>query len=125
MYCMFRRLLPVALLVLATGCSSQHSKADVERGKTALTAALDSWKNGEPADKLKALPDPIEFKDELTRTHKLVEYTLGQPDAKDPEVIRYATTLKLQDRKGKIEERPIVFMVSLKSPIVIARDPYE
>ena len=119
------RLLPLALVALAAGCSSQHSKADVDRGRTALTAALDSWKNGEPADKLKALPDPVEFKDELTRTHGLVEYTLGQPDARDPEVIRYATTLKLRDRKGKVEERPVVFMVALKSPIVVARDPYE
>lgn len=119
------RLFPLALVALAAGCSSQHSKADVERGKTALTAALDSWKNKQPPDRLKALPDPVEFSDELTRTHQLVEYTLGPPDARDPEVIRYATTLKLQDRRGKVEERPIVFMVALKSPIVIARDPYE
>ena len=119
------RLLPLALVALAAGCSQPHSKADVERGRTALAAALDSWKNGEPADKLKALPDPVDFADELTRTHKLVEYALGPPDARDPEVIRYATTLKLRDRKGKLEERPIVFMVALKSPIVIARDPYE
>ena len=119
------RLLPVALVALAFGCSAQHSTADVERGRTALTAALDSWKNGEPADKLKAPPDPVEFTDEIRRTHTLVDYTLGRPDAKDPEVIRYATTLKLQDRKGKVEERPVVFMVALKTPIVIARDPYE
>ena len=119
------RLLPLALVALALGCSSQHSKADVERGRSALAAALDSWKNGEPADKLKALPDPIDFSDELTRTHALVEYTLGPPDAKDPDVIRYGTTLKLRDRKGKVEERPVVFMVALKTPIVIARDPYE
>ena len=119
------RILPIALVALAAGCSKPHSRADVERGRTALAAALDSWKNGEPAAKLKALADPVEFTDELTRTHKLVEYTLGQPDATDPDVIRYATTLKLQDRKGKVEERPIVFMVALKTPIVIARDPYE
>jgi hypothetical protein len=121
----FPRLIPVLLVALATGCNAKHSKADVERGRTALAAALDSWKAGEPPDRLKALPDPVEFTDEIRRTHKLVEYTLGQPDAKDPEVIRYATTLKLQDRKGKIEERPVVFMVALKSPIVVARDPYE
>jgi hypothetical protein len=40
-------------------------------------------------------------------------------------VIRYRVSLKLQDRKGKLEEREIVFMVAMKSPIVIARDPYE
>ena len=39
--------------------------------------------------------------------------------------VRYATTLKLQDRKGKVEERAVVFMVALKSPLVVARDPYE
>ena len=114
-----------ALVALAAGCGQKHSKADVERGRTALAAALDGWKVGEPADRLKALPDPVEFTDELRRTHTLLDYTLGKPDATDPEVVRYPASLKLRDRKGKEVDRPVVFMVALKSPIVIARDPYE
>src|SRR5688500_18783142 len=40
------RILPILLLVMALGCGgSKHSTADVERGRTALTAALDSWKS--------------------------------------------------------------------------------
>ena len=119
------RPLVVALVVLAAGCGKKYSKADVERGRTALAAALDNWKSGEPAARLKALPDPVDYTDELRSTHKLVDYTVDKPDATDPEVIRYPVTLTLKDRKGKTESRRIVFMVALKSPIVIARDPYE
>ena len=35
------RLLPLALVALALGCNSQHSKADVERGRQGLLAAAD------------------------------------------------------------------------------------
>jgi hypothetical protein len=120
------RLSPVLLVALALGCGgSKHSSADVERGQKALTAALDGWKNNEPADRLKALPDPVEYTDELRRTHKLVDYTLGKPNTTDPAVLRYPVTLKLQDRKGKAQDRDVVFEVKLGNPIVIARDPYE
>jgi hypothetical protein len=119
------RSLAVGLIVLAAGCGQKRSKADVERGRAALTAALDGWKAGEPADRLKARPEPVEFTDELRRTHALVEYTLGPPDPTDPEVVRYPASLKLRDRKGKESDRRVVFMVALRSPIVIARDPYE
>ena len=112
------------VLAVAVGCSRTHSKADVERGQKALTAALDSWKNNEPPERLAGLADPVEYKDELRQTHKLLEYAIGKPDPTDPEVVRYPVTVKLQDRKGKSVDRTIVFMVSLKSPIVIARDPY-
>ena len=115
----------LAFLVLAVGCSAKHSRTDVERGRKALEAALESWKNNEPSDRLKAGPEPIDYSDELRQSHRLLEYTVGKPNATDPDVIRYAVTVKLQDRKGKIESRDIVYMVALKSPIVIARDPYE
>jgi hypothetical protein len=119
------RFVPVALVALVVGCSPKHSTADVERGRQALTATLDSWKNNEPPDRIKSLPDPVEYTDEMRISHRLLEYTVGKPDAADPEVIRYPVTLKLQDRKGKTEDRAVVFMVALKSPILIARDPYE
>jgi len=120
------RVLPLALLVALAGCGgAKHSKADIERGQKALTSALDSWKANEPADKLKALPDPVEYAEEMRRTHKLTDYSVGQPNASDPAVIRYPVTLKLQDRKGKAFDREVVFEVKLGNPVVISRDPYE
>lgn len=120
------RALACLLVILPlAGCSKKHPAADVERGRKALQAALESWKNNEPADGLKSLSDPVEYTDELRLTHKLVDFTIDKANATDPEVIRYPVALKLQDRKGKSEERQVVYMVALKTPIVIARDPYE
>jgi len=120
------RIIVIGMATLVAGCSQKkHSTADVERGQKALSAALDSWKNNEPADRLKTLADPVEYTDELRLSHQLVDYTVVKPDPADPEVIRYPVTLKLQDRKGKAVSRDVVFMVAMKSPIVIARDPYE
>jgi hypothetical protein len=124
---MCQRWLPMTVLLscFAIGCNSQaHSKTEVERGKAALTSVLESWKNAEPPEKLKSLAEPVEFADELRGTNQLVEYTIGTADAKDPQTIRYRVTMKLKDRKGVTKDREAVFMVSLKTPIVIARDPY-
>ena len=66
----------------------------------------------------------VEFTDELRAAYTLADYTLGSVDVTDKDVIRYAVTLKLKDKKGKLTDREVVFLVALKSPIVVARDPY-
>jgi hypothetical protein len=120
------RAVPAFFIAWIAGCGgSKHSTTDIQRGRTALAAALDAWKNNEPSKSLRSLPDPVEFTDEMRLSHKLTGYTLGEPWTTDPNVIRYPTTLKLQDRKGKTQDRDVVFEVMLKTPIVIARDPYE
>ncbi len=97
---------------------------DIERGRAAVVAALDSWQAGEPAAKLKTLPDPVEFPEELRATHTLTGYTLGKVDAAGPDIIRYAVTLRLKDRKGKATDREAVYAVALRTPVVVTRDPY-
>jgi len=121
---MNRRLLFLALALLGAGCGQRRSDAEIARGKQAVTAALDSWKNNEPPAKLKSLTDPVEFSEELRGTHTLTEYALGPIDSSDKEVIRFRVTLKLRDKKGKVAEREAVYAVALKTPIVVARDPY-
>ena len=39
-------------------------------------------------------------------------------------MIRYTVSLTLKDKKGKVSEREAVYAVSLRTPIVVARDPY-
>ena len=106
------------------GCGPSRPAADLERGRVAVVAALDSWKANEPAAKLKSLPHPVEFAEELRTTHTLTGYALGKIDGTDPAVIRYAVTLSLKDRKGKLTDREAVYAVALQSPVVVARDPY-
>ena len=110
--------------VVVTGCGSSRPQAEVDRGRQAVTAALDNWKANEPPARLKSLPDPVEFGEELRATHKLVDYSVLKADGTDPEVIRVTVSLKLQDRKGRQSEREAVYSVALRSPAVVARDPY-
>ena len=117
--------LAVAVLTLAAGgCGDRRPAADLERGRVAVAAALDSWQANEPPAKLKALPDPVEFPEDLRANFTLTGYTFGKVDGTDPAVIRYAVTLNLRDRKGKLTAREAVYAVALKSPVVVARDPY-
>lgn len=106
------------------GCGSQRPEADIERGRLAVSAALDAWKLKEPASKLKSLPAPVDFVEEMRATHTLLEYSLGPIDARDQDVIRYSVTLKLTDKKGKKLDREVVYAVLLKNPVVVSRDPY-
>ena len=117
---------PLAFLFVLTalGCGSGRSAAELERGRTALVAALDSWKAHEPPARLKSLPDPVDFPEELRATHSLIEYTLGAVDATDAQFIRFRVTLKLKDRKGKLSDREVVYAVALKSPVAVSRDPF-
>jgi hypothetical protein len=121
---MTRYFCALVLFTFLIGCGSSRPASDIERGRTAVVAVLDSWKANEPPAKLKSLPDPVEFTDELQSAYTLTEYTLGKVDATDKDVIRYSVTLKLKDKKGKLTDREVVFSVALKSPIVVARDPY-
>jgi len=112
------------VVLLAAGCGARRPEAEVERGRSAVTAALDAWKANDPPGKLKSLPDPVDFTEELRTTHALTDYTLGKVDASDKDVIRYAVTLKLRDRKGRTTDREVVYAVALKTPVVVSRDPY-
>jgi hypothetical protein len=56
-------------------------------------------------------------------TASLAGYTLGKVDDSDKEVIRYAVTLKLKERKGKVADRQVAYAVALKTPVVVSRDP--
>jgi hypothetical protein len=118
------RILVFVIALCVLGCSSSRPQSEIERGRQAVTAALESWKTNSPPDKLKSLPDPVEFAEELRATHALTDYSLGKVDSSDTSVIRYTVTLKLKDKKGKVSEREAVYAVSLRTPIAVARDPY-
>lgn len=121
---MMRSLIACIVLFPVAGCGSGRPAADIERGRQAVVAVLDAWKANDPPAKLKTLPDPVEFTDELRGTHALADYMIGKVDTSDKDVIRYTATLKLRDKKGKEMEREVVYAVALKSPVVVSRDPY-
>jgi hypothetical protein len=118
------RVLVLLILPAAVGCGASRPQAEIDRGWQAVAAALDNWKAGEPPARLKAIPDPVEFAEELWATHRLADYSIVRADGSDPQVIRYTVRLTLRDRKGKTSDREAVYAVALRSPVVVARDPY-
>ncbi len=118
------RFLMLTIALAAAGCSSGRPQSEIERGRQAVMAALDSWKANDSPAKLKSLSDPVDFSEELRSTHTLAAYSVLSIDSTDKDVIRYTVALSLKDKKGKVSEREAVYAVSLRSPIVVARDPY-
>jgi hypothetical protein len=124
-----RLRLPLLLLLaaLAFGCSRRHSfsQADLDRARTALQTALDSWKKGEMPERLRALAEPIEFAEEGPRNGlRLLDFQIVDDRHTDAQTIRFTVKLTVQDRRGRREQREATYAVGLKSPIVIGRDPY-
>jgi hypothetical protein len=113
-----------ALILAAAGCGPSRPQAELDRGQAAVTAALENWKNADRPEKLKTLADPVEFLEDLRTSHTLTDYAILKMDGSDPAVIRYTVALKLKDRKGKPFEWEAVYVVALKSPVTVARDPY-
>lgn len=120
---MLRHLI-LGLGLLAVGCGG-GPKPDVETARTALKVALDSWQKAEAPAKLKTAVPAIEFADDERRLGlRLQSYQLGAPTIAGDQV-RCTATLSLLDKKGNKREREAVYMVALKSPVVIARDPMD
>lgn len=118
------RSLILGLGLLAVGCGG-GAKPDVESARTALKTALDSWQKAEASTKLKTASPAIEFADDERRLGmRLQSYEIGTPTIAGDQ-IRCKATLSLLDKKGKKLEREAVYMVALKSPVVISRDPMD
>lgn len=123
-----RRFWIAALLpVVAAGCGGgpTFSQEELERARQALQTSLDSWKRGDLPEKLRGLPEPIEFAEEGPKTGlKLLDYQVLGTENTDTETMRFTVTLNVQDRRGRREQRHVTYAVALKSPIAVGRDPF-
>lgn len=110
-------------IVLVLGCGGKRSKEEIERGNTAVAAALESWKANDSA-RLRTLPEPVEFTDDIRGQYELVEYSIGAVDASEMPFIRYTVRLRLKDKRGQLSDREVVYSVQLANPVRVIRDPY-
>lgn len=115
----------VTIAFLLVGCAKPaRPQAEVDRSLTALATALESWKANEPPAKLKALSEPIEFSEDLRKSFELESFQVGSLMDIDPKYVQVKATLKLKNKKGKTEDREVVYQIQLGSPIRVLHDPY-
>jgi hypothetical protein len=109
------------LAVGLAGCGSAYTRSEdqVQSAQETLTTALDAWKNGEIA-KVK-----VNFSDDLLKTHTLVEYAIGESSVPDERTIAFNVTLTLKDRRGKVDDRVVVYLVMPDRNNLVTRDPYQ
>lgn len=83
------------------GCSDNSYSADeLQRVRTALESALDTWKKGEKMDALKA--KSIEFTDPDWRANaKLIKYKIDRVEGTKGQNVRGWTHVSLTTRQGR------------------------
>jgi len=124
---MDRRGFVAASLILIGGCKKNlFPQESLDRARAAVESGLTSWQKGEAPQVLASRSDPVQFFDDLwTSGNRLVSFQVKDTVGDNQDnIIRCFVVLTLKDKKGRSSEREVAYQVTLKNPVVIARDPY-
>lgn len=112
------------LLLLVVGCSRPlPPMADAEQARTALTQALDAWKQGQTIEELAARTPPLYFNDpKCTPETKLISYELAEGHTVHGQSVRLAAKLNLKLKDGSAREMKARYLVDTSPAIVIVPD---
>jgi hypothetical protein len=117
-------LLPIVLFTI--GCSKNPlSKDEEDRTRQVVQKSLDTWKSGEPAEKLRGGSPPIHMSDpDWDAGAQLIDYEIASVE-KAGQNPRCAVKLVLRDSDGEKREREVIYDVAAnpQGQTVIGRDP--
>jgi hypothetical protein len=117
------RFMLVCLLVVA-GCSQVEEAADEEQSDrmlTALTTALDAWKNATPMNLNSSEPHIRFVDDDLAAGRKLLAYRLDNPGSVVVPFESVFVYLRLQTAEDKTIERLVGYQISLTPAVAVLR----
>lgn len=115
-------------ITLLAGCGgggpAPQSQEELDKAKTYVKSALDVWKSGGSAEKLKSLSPAIEIADhEWKAGARLTQYDIQKVEGNQKENTRCWVKLTVLT-KGKSTDREVVYDVRVADKIVIGRDPF-
>jgi hypothetical protein len=114
----------LVLCVSAAGCPGGRPAAvDESAARQALTAALESWKNGEPYGGLKGRKPPIVVQDldwETGRT--LVDFEILDDGKGEHANLRVPVGLTLREAAGKEVKKRVKYVVGTSPVITVFRE---
>lgn len=114
----------VSLSVLAlAGCQRTPAMADATRARLALGTALEAWKHGEPPETLHKQDEAIYCNDdEWAAGFRLRSYTIADGDDFFGRSCRIQAQLELENKRGAVTQKKIVYLIDTESAVVIVRD---
>jgi hypothetical protein len=117
-------LVVLAAALTLSGCGNPELEQELDFAQASVESALAAWKRGEPAESLKALPQPIEFHDDDWRQGaRLMDYQIVQV-YRDPDGSpRCAVRLTVQRGEREPEQVEEIYQIVTKPNVIIARDP--
>ena len=123
-----RTLLPLvclcALVSAASGCGEAPIPvSDVEHATRLLNETLSAWKAGESVAAQRAKNPPIYVAEELWLERlPLASYRIHGSGQLVGTNVRFHVTLGLEDRKGKVTERDLYYLLTTSPAYTMARD---
>ncbi len=111
---------PTLIVIACAGCTSRlPPPTDPDEARSALQAALDTWKRGEAPDTLKERRPPIQFTDlQWEKGAKLVDYAIAAAEPRGL-AMRITVKLSLEAKGGQRREATTVYTAETQPRIVI------
>lgn len=112
------------ILLSSIGCGGgpAPSAADPRQARTALRAALDSWKSGEKPEDLARRTPPLHIKDvDWTGGFQLVGYDASTDGKLVGYDMNYPVVLELKSPKGTVVKKTAVYTVTTSPEVVVSR----
>lgn len=123
-----RRTMPGPLWVLALGLllplgCGQPPMADSAKARSALSFALESWKNGDSPDKLHSMKNPIFCNDDdWSAGMKLRSYKMADNDDYFGRSCRITVQLELTNKENAPMQKKINYVIDTGAAVVIVRE---
>jgi hypothetical protein len=110
--------------LLAVGCGRSNAPTDVPSAKAALTAALESWKAGQPPDSLRQRSPSIVMVDEAwQKGEKLESFENVAPETDDGVNLHCTVKLAINGERDVRRSEQVTYIVGTSPMITIFRDP--
>ena len=115
--------------LVLTGCGSgpyESAPVNPKIARETLNATLESWKNGETVESLKAESPPIVVQDfDWSGGAKLLEYEVlddGKPESAN---LVARVKLSLEDKEGTKSEKTVTYVVGTAPVLTVFRDMFK
>lgn len=112
----------IVAIFMAGGCARKNVPGDTPLARQSLTAALDSWKAGDPPSKIRESTPPIMMVDPAWDAgQKLESYEVVGQEADDGVNLTCPVKLVCADKNGKKSTAEIKYVVGTAPKITIFR----